>query len=64
MIHIIASVLTLAWLLANFYVWHAARSQELLLAISTVLGAAYYVPFWYYVSRERRPRIHSPNGAP
>jgi hypothetical protein len=58
MIHIIAVVLTLAWLFANFYVWHVVRSQELLLAASTVLGAAYYVPFWLYVTHESRPRIH------
>ena len=64
MIHIIASVLTLAWLFANFYVWHAVRSQELVLAASTVLGAAYYVPFWLYVARESRPRILLTSGAP
>ena len=50
MAHFAAIVLTLAWVVASFYLWHAIRSQELLLAASTGMAATYAVPFWLYIT--------------
>ena len=56
MTHIIAVVLTLAWVAGDLYLWHAIRSQELLLASSAATGAIYFVPFWFYITHEDRQR--------
>ena len=42
--------LPLAWVAANLYLWHAIRSQELLLVVSAGMGAVFAVPFWCYVT--------------
>jgi hypothetical protein len=54
--HLIAIALTLAWVVANFYLWHVIRSQELLLAASTGMGAIYVVPFWFFITYHDRQR--------
>jgi hypothetical protein len=41
---------------ASFYLWHAIRSQGLLLAASTGMVAIYVAPFWFYITYSDRRR--------
>lgn len=52
MIHFGMAAFTLVWMAVNVYFWYAIKSQELLLAISAGLAVLYFVPFWFYISRD------------